>query len=77
MFPNFLIINGEHFVRSAARMLLPMSVRQRLRETLRDVFFKPPPPLGADERRELQFLFRDDIRELEKLLGRDLSVWLE
>ena len=75
--PLHRFISGEHLVRSVVRRLLPMSARTRLRETVRDVLFDPPPPLGMDDRRELQELFRDDIRELETLLGRNLSVWLE
>ncbi len=33
------------------------------------------PPLTLDERRELYDFFADDIRKLEKMMGRDLSRW--
>ncbi len=68
-------INSQN-LRSAVRKLLPMSARRRVREFVRHVFFKPPPPISEHERRQFQHLFRDDIADLEKLLGRDLSGWL-
>jgi hypothetical protein len=74
--PLHRFISSENLFRSALRKLLPMSARRRIRETVRDILFKPPPPLGTEQRRELQVLFRDDIHELEQLLGRDLSAWL-
>jgi hypothetical protein len=37
----------------------------------------PPPPLDPNVRKELQDLYREDILNLEKLIGRDLSRWLE
>ncbi len=71
------LFNGEHAARSILRRLLPMSARQQIREFVREVFFKPSPPISIHERRKLEYLFRDDIRKLQKLLGRDLSAWLE
>ena len=35
------------------------------------------PPLGDDVRSSLVEYFRDDVRRLEALIGRDLSHWLE
>ena len=32
-------------------------------------------PLTLDERRELWTYFADDVAQLERMLGRDLSVW--
>ena len=75
--PLHRFINGEHIARSAVRRLLPLSMRERLREVVRDVLFKPPPPLALGQRRELQDLFHDEITELERLLDRDLSAWLK
>ncbi len=72
-FHNF--VSGQHFVRSGVRKLLPMSARKRLREFVQFAFFKPPPPISLQERRQFADLFHDDIGELQKLLGRDLSVW--
>lgn len=56
------------------RSLLPPAVRDRSLERLtRDVV---RPPLAPETRRALTARFRDDIRALEKLIGRDLSSWL-
>jgi hypothetical protein len=75
--PLHHFINSEHLVRSTLRKILPMSARRRIREFVRDVFFKAPPPISMDERRQFADLFRDDILELQKLLRRDLSAWLK
>jgi hypothetical protein len=73
--PLHNFINGQHLVRSAVRRLLPLKARMQIREFVREALFKPPPPLEDEERSKLKHLFDDDIRELKKQLGRDLSVW--
>ena len=63
-----------HHVRGALP-LLPKSVRQRAA-----AFFtnRPMDPLPFPEevRRDLLASYRDDIRRLERLIGRDLGYWL-
>lgn len=50
-----------------------------LRPFLRQLAVKPRGALqvNSDDRKFLQDRFRDDIRRLEVLLGRDLSTWLQ
>ncbi len=59
--------------------LLPFSLRKRISEGL---FWKlhqgkasPKTELSSETRRRLEELYSDEIDELEKLLGRDLSLW--
>lgn len=73
--PLHRFINSEHWVRSTVRKIFPMRIRQELRNTARKAFSKRPPQLDADQRRQFVGLFDDDIRKLEKLIGRDLSAW--
>ncbi len=76
--PLHQLINSENLVRSAVRMIVPMSTRRKIREFVRDLFFRsPPPPISMVERRQIAHVFRDDVRELQNLLSRDLSAWLE
>jgi hypothetical protein len=35
------------------------------------------PPLSPDLRRELTSIFREDIQNLQKLIGRDMNAWLK
>jgi len=44
---------------------------------VRQLNLRRPPTLSPDLRAELLRIYRDDILQLEELLGRDLSVWLE
>lgn len=37
---------------------------------------EPPPPLPPPVRRRLQSIYRESVRDLEAMLGRDLGVWL-
>jgi hypothetical protein len=54
---------------------VPGAVRSRLRrEVVRRNTQRPR--LAAPTRARLQEIYRDDIRALEGLLGRDLSAWL-
>ena len=73
--PLHRFINGEHWFRSTARKILPMPIRQNLRHRARKAFSKRPPRMDGDERKRFLGLFADDIRQLEGLIGRDLSAW--
>ena len=60
--------------RLAARAALPKPAVNRIREWWREPF---RPAVNPDERARAIEVYRDDIRELEALLQRDLSAWLE
>ncbi len=70
----------ENPVRRWARSLVRSEqVRQYLRRRLMWINARrsPPPVLTAEDRERLQGrFFATEIAELEKILGRDLSVWL-
>jgi hypothetical protein len=53
------------------KRIVPGDVRDRLRAR-----FLKRPGLPADVRRDLVASYRDEIRQLEELLQRDLSAWL-
>jgi hypothetical protein len=58
-----------------AKAVLPERA-QRMAKRVRQLNLEAPPKFPADLRAELLKLYREDIRKLETLLDRDLSVWL-
>jgi sulfotransferase family protein len=63
-------------VRSTTAALVTRRVTRRLYWTLRDWNTKPPPPLPRGARSRFLPFVRDDVLELQDLIGRDLSAWL-
>ena len=64
-------------IRQALKPLLPERLRQRLYEGVRDRVLREAPSLPVEQRAELVELYREDILKLERLIGRDLSGWLD
>ena len=59
------------------RLFIPASMRTRLYHRVMTRRAIAPPPLLASTRNRLNLYFRSDIHELEQLINRDLSNWLE
>jgi hypothetical protein len=63
-------------IKSLFKPLLPLEMRQRLQANLKQQnLFKPQ--LSPEVRKKLVALYRDDILQLQELLPRDLSTWLQ
>lgn len=69
-------LRGPHPAKRLAKLMLPASLRERakLRLTNRNLVKQELPP---DLKRELTEVFRDDILQLQDLLGRDLTAWFD
>lgn len=63
-----------HPLRKAIDPLVPERVRALLLDA-RNRNFEEPPPLPEAVERRLNAFYRDDIAQLERFLGRDLSAW--
>ncbi len=63
-------------LKSAVRVFFPRPVRSRLRQRMGTLLYREA-VLGDALRRELTDDFREDVLDLEKITGRDLSAWLE
>ena len=61
--------------RGLARLLTP-TARKRVVTPLKGWNQTKPPPLDQQLRHELTAMYRDDILQLQELIGRDLSHWL-
>ena len=66
-----------NFIKKYLRLFLPAQLREKLFNAWRKRLMITPPPLNADIRQQLTTLYRDDIFELQSLIGRDLTHWLE
>lgn len=72
------LISRHNPIKSVLKPLLPEGVRHHISVSLQTRNIAgPPPPLDQDIRKELVDMYREDILKLEKLIGRDLSSWLE
>lgn len=65
-------------LRLMGRTVVPRSIRRRIRGWFSavNVDSSPPPPLSSDLRRRLTSELADEIENLGRLIGRDLSRWL-
>jgi hypothetical protein len=79
MVPNHVgmhnFISGEHPLKAAIKAVVPAGLRQGVKQKLVDGNLRRPTPMPAEVRRQLVEVFREDVLELEEMLGRDLSRW--
>ena len=64
------------FMRSA-RLVAPARVRAMAMQARNRLLAADKPTLAVDLRRKLVAIYRDDILQLQELLQRDLSSWLD
>lgn len=73
-------LHKQMLLRTGWRRTLLKFTPKPLRRLGRWVYYnnlEHPGPMPAEVRRELTGLYRPDIVELQKLIGRDLSAWLD
>ena len=63
--------------RPGVKRFLPKKLVRGLREPIRNFILAKPPRLPAEVRKELVEAYREDVLQLEGLIQRDLSSWLE
>jgi hypothetical protein len=71
---NFFI--GPNPIKTAFRPFMSAGLRRRVSAKLRNQNLVKP-PLSPETRRQLIDLYRSDILQLQELIRRDLSQWLE
>lgn len=74
---NFLLY--PNLLKSFLRLFIPKKLRQKASLNLykKNIRYGVKPPLLLRVRKKLIEVYRPDILELEKLINRDLSKWLE
>ena len=73
------LLNAAGRLASPLRSVLPYTTRMRLamfRESIRRRLLHQP-EISANQRARLASIFRDDVLELQDIIDRDLSSWLE
>jgi hypothetical protein len=68
-------LNTQKRVKDWLKGVLPKSVKSKFKKT----FYtdKDLPKIKPEERKFLNEIFREDVKELSQLLNRDLSGWLK
>lgn len=70
------MLGQEHFTKSVFRLICPHRLRDDLFHKLTALNSAPKPPFAPELRRELVAFYRADVLKLQKLIDRDLSMWL-
>jgi hypothetical protein len=72
-------LRGSSRLKDAAKRVLPVSLRQRLKMRAIEANLKPfkTPPIDADLAGSLRRHYADEMKRLEGMIGRDLSHWHE
>lgn len=63
-------------VKDALKPLIPASLRERGMARLKRLNVRPAPTIPQEVEAELRGFYAQDVRELARLIGRDLSGWL-
>jgi len=71
----YRLMRSQRF-KEAVKRLLPLRFAAWAKDRADSVNMRRFPPMPAQQRRELEREFEDEVRELAALTGRDLSHWL-
>jgi hypothetical protein len=73
------LFQSENVIRKIARALTPLSFRRWMADFVKSLNYgqEQKPTLDPDTEMELQKEFRADVKQLEDLIGRDLTAWKE
>lgn len=61
---------GPNMITNALRLILPLSLARKFRNFIRKMNSRGKPTLNNETRTFLQLYFRNDVQDLEKLIGR-------
>jgi hypothetical protein len=70
------LVDRGNPIRSTLQTIVPRGVRKSVAQHIRKLNLAPKPPLELELRKSLSDYYRDDILQLQDLIGRDLSKWL-
>jgi hypothetical protein len=73
----FRLVTTQNPVMRFARSVSPTLIRAVAMRTRNRVLASGKPDLDPELRRKLVSIYREDVKQLQELLGRDLSAWLD
>lgn len=70
-------LRGPSALKDACKPFMPASMRHALKERMASALLEPftPPPIEPDLAAGLRRHYADEMRQLERLISRDLSAW--
>jgi sulfotransferase family protein len=74
------LLRNQSRIKHAAKIYLPARLRWRLSKAFDDLKTRnliEPPPVQSEVRRQLIRVYREDILNVQELIHRDLSGWIE
>jgi hypothetical protein len=74
------LLRSQSRIKHAAKIYLPAKLRWRFSKAFDDLKTRnliEPPPVRSEVRRQLIRVYREDILNVQELIHRDLSGWLE
>jgi hypothetical protein len=69
------LVQSRGLLRGLVGKLVPQASRRRLYHQIMQHHASTPPPFEKETRRRLEQYFEADVRQLERLVNRDLSLW--
>ena len=70
------LLHGQNIVKSSLKKIMPQKVRNRLSANIHSANLQKLPRLTEEKRHELTQIYRSDILQLQDLIGKDLTHWL-
>ena len=70
------LMTRKNLLKSFIKIIIPFkSVRKLIRQKIQDRNSADVPPISIDDKNMLKDYYKDDVRQLSELLGRDLNYW--
>ena len=72
---NFFALNRENRLLGALKKVIKNKFTLQIKEKLQSVNTKKVEPMNEETRKYLNDFYREDVKKLEKLIDKDLSIW--
>lgn len=71
------VVSGRHFLRSASKKIVPAGIRKNVAQKIRGWNSQQFPSIPGEVRQQLTEDYREDITQLQDLVGLNLAHWLK
>ena len=71
-----ILMIRKNLLKSFLKVIIPFkTVRKLIRQKIQDRNSEDVPPISIEDKNMLKDYYKDDVRQLSELLGRDLNYW--